>query len=66
MNRPVSVILGIAGIAAGAAVALAAYTKAGQKVRSDMTRKISKIRDSMSATIEKKAKNIHDSEILYI
>lgn len=62
MNRSVTVLL---GVVAGTVVAFAASTSAGRRIRSNMTRMVSRLKESMSSGIEMKARKIHESEVLY-
>lgn len=62
MNKTVTILL---GLAAGTAFALAAYTKKGKRVRSQITKSVGEFKDNMTATIEDKAKEVHDSTVLY-
>ena len=62
MNKTLTILL---GLAAGTALAFAAYTKNGKKIRRNMTRKMDDIKNTMATNIENKAKYIHDSAVSY-
>lgn len=63
MNRTLTLLL---GIAAGAAfTAVVASTKRGKEVRNNLIKKADELRDALADNIEKKARNIHDSEVIY-
>ncbi len=62
MNKSVTIFL---GVAAGAFFALAAFSKKGRKLRKNMLKKADELKESMMLDIEKKARYIHDSEVLY-
>ncbi len=58
MNKTVTILL---GLAAGTALAIAATSKKGKRVRSKLTKRIGNLKSS----IEDKAKLIHDSAVSY-
>ncbi|MCH7512681.1 MAG: hypothetical protein IH947_01865 [Bacteroidetes bacterium] len=62
MNKSVTIFL---GVATGAFFALVAFTKAGRKLRKSILKKADELKESMIFDIEKKARYIHDSEVLY-
>ncbi len=62
MNKSVTIFL---GVVAGVFIALAAYTKSGRKLRKSVLKKADELKESMIFDIEKKARYIHDSEVLY-
>ena len=54
------------GLAAGAALAAAvASTKRGKEVRTQIARKADELKHSLAGGIEEKARNIHESEVVY-
>ena len=63
MNKTLVVLL---GVAAGAALtALFASSKRGREIRSRLMKKADELKETLTANIEQKAKNIHDSGVTY-
>ena len=62
MSRSFKIVL---GLAAGATLAVAAFSSRGKRVRSKLAGRVGDLRGDFANNIEKKARRIHDSAAIY-